>query len=80
MGRLRTIAQLKRNPRKKIQQSFPTYFLKKGEKRKKNKEKRKKKERRREEKKIEVETSDENILAKVQTKNHKQKRGIIYEE
>ena len=57
----RTIAQLKRNPRKKFQQSFRTYFFKKGEKRKKNKEKRKRKK----EEEREVEKSDENILAKV---------------
>ena len=57
----RTIAQLKRKPRKKFQQSFPTYFLKKEEKRKKNREKRKRKK----EEEREVETSDENILAKV---------------
>ena len=40
------------------------FFLKRGKK-KKEQRKKKKKERRREEKKREVETSDENILAKV---------------
>ena len=74
MGRL-LIGQ-QHNSRGTQEKNFSNLFLlifkKKGGKKKKEQRKKKKKERRREEKKREVETSDENILAKVQTKNHKQ--------
>ena len=65
------------NSRGTQEKNFSNLFLlilkkKRGkkEKRTKKKEKERKKKRRKEER--EVETSDENILAKVQTKNHKQ--------